>query len=161
MDQSTRLSAFLEFSSTLTGVSQKVVGEAQQAALYLESYTTLADAVAGSGATDALLQFWKTFQNGMPPIAVAAGLLNGSFDTFSPDKTWPFSAMTKALMKLLLLGVWYDPAKPDDEGTIAKSALYAEGLVWLIAQANPTGASKLAYGHWANPPPPLKNLIGQ
>jgi hypothetical protein len=160
MNPAKRLTLFISLASALTGVSERVVTEAQQAAPYLDTFTTLADGVAGSGATDILLRFWEMSIQPLPPDQAAEALLDGRGDAFSPDPQWPFSAMARSLMKLLLLGVWYVPGQTDDEGTIETAALYSESLVWLIAQANPTGASKLAYGHWADPPPPLNTLIG-
>jgi hypothetical protein len=155
-----RLGLFLSLGAALTGISEKVVGEAQQAAPYLDTFTTFADGVAGAGATDILLRFWDMSLHPLPPDQAAAAILDGRGDSFSPDPNWPFSAMAKSLMKLLLLGVWYVPGQTDDEGSIETAALYSESLVWLIAQTNPAGASKLAYGHWADPPPPLNKLIG-
>lgn len=160
MDPVTRLQTFIDLISALTGVSARVAGQAQVAAKYLENYTTAADKVAGTGATDALLAIYAQLRKTFPPENAAEKLLSGTLDRSSPDKNWPFSAMARTLMKFVLLGVWYDPRVADDNGTIPTAASYSEGLVWLIGQAHPVGASKLAYGHWAKPPPSLKDLIG-
>ncbi|WP_378941006.1 hypothetical protein [Mesorhizobium sp. ANAO-SY3R2] len=158
MDPVTRLQTFIDLISTLTGVSTRVAGQAQAAARYLENYTIAADKVAGTGATDALLSVYAQARRKLPPENAAEKLLGGGLDGTSPDKSWPFSAMARTLMKFVLLGVWYDPKVA--EGKIPTAASYSEGLAWLIGQAHPVGASKLAYGHWAKPPPPLKDLIG-
>lgn len=160
MDPTTRMQTFIDLVCALTGISAQAVGQAEAAAQYLENYTLQADAVAGAGATDALLGAYAKERQKLPPQTVAGMLLDKSLDGGSPDPDWPFSAMTRNLMKFVLLGVWYNPLCATDEGRIPTAASYSEGLVWLIAQAQPTGASKLAYGHWANPPPPLKDLIG-
>lgn len=160
MDPATRLKTFVDLVSALTGVSTRVAGQAQAAARYLENYTTAADTVAGSGATEALLSTYALLRKTLPPKVAAAKLLSGAVDGPSPDKDWPFSAMARTLMKFFLLGVWYDPRIAGDEGTIPTAVSYSESLVWLIGQAHAVGASKLAYGHWAKLPPPLKDLIG-
>jgi len=160
MDSSTRLQTFVDLVSALTGVSAGVASQAQAAAQYLENYTQLADLVAGTNATDALLEIYAQVRKTLPPGEAAKKLFHGGLDGGSPDKDWPFSAMAKTLMKFVLLGVWYDPKKKDDDGTIPTAESYAESLVWLIAQAHPVGASNFAYGYWANPPPPLDKLIG-
>ena len=160
MDQSARSATFLEFVSTLTGVSQKVVGQAQTAAQYLENFSTLADKQTGVQKTiDELLVLYAILRTRSSPDQAAATILSGAYDSKSPP-TWPFSTQTRSLMNFVLLGTWFDPANSDDEGTIVTPALYSESLVWLIAQAHPVGASKLAYGHWAAPPPSLQSLIG-
>jgi len=160
MDPTTRLQIFVDLVSGLTGVSPRVASQAQAAARYLENYMQLADQVAGVGATDALLTIYADVRKSLPPGEAAKKLFLGGLDKTSPDKDWPFSAMARTLMKFVLLGVWYDPKKKDDDGTIPTAVSYSESLVWLIAQAHPVGASKLAYGYWANPPPPLDKLIG-
>jgi hypothetical protein len=160
MDPTTRLQTFIDLVCALTGVSARVANQAEAAAQYLENYTQLADAVAGAGATDALLTIYAQVRKTLPPGEAAEKLFLGGLDGGSPDKDWPFSAMAKTLMKFVLLGVWYDPQKKDDDGTIPTAVSYSESLVWLIAQAHPVGASKLPYGYWANPPPPLDKLIG-
>lgn len=160
MDPVIRLQTFIDLISALTGVSIRVAGQAQAAAKYLENYTTEADMVAGTGATDALLTIYAQARRKLPPESAVEKLLGREFDETSPDKVWPFSAMARTLMKFVLLGVWYDPRVTDDGGRIPTAASYSESLVWLIGQAHPVGASKLAYGHWAKPPPSLKDLIG-
>ena len=160
MDQSTRISTFLEFVSTLTGVSQKVVGQAQNAAQYHENFSALADRQTGVPNTfDELLLLYMALTIHSSPDQAVTTILSGSYDSQCPP-TWPFSAQTRSLMNFVLLGTWFNPVDPTDDGTIVTPSLYSESLVWLIAQAHPVGASKLAYGHWAAPPPPLKSLIG-
>lgn len=160
MDPATRLQTFLDMVSALTGVSEKVVGQAQDAAQYLENYTQLADAVAKPGVTDALLAIYALARQTLPPDQAAAKLFGGGLDPTSPDPEWPFSAMAKTLMKLVLLGVWYNPKNKDDDGTIVTAASYSESLVWLIAQAHPVGYALLGHNDWTTTPPPLNQLIG-
>lgn len=160
MDPVARLQTFLDLISAVTGVSARVCGQAQAAAHYLENFTAQADAVAGHGSTDALLGAYALLRKTLPLDAAAEKLLAGALDGSSPDKDWPFSAMARTLMKFILLGVWYDPRMVGGEGRIRTAASYSESLVWLIGQAHAVGASKFAYGHWAKPPPPLKDLIG-
>lgn len=162
LDQGTRLIIFLEFVSTLTGISQKVVGQAESAAEYMEHFATMANQMpTRQGSADDLLLLYAGVRSNLPPDQAVSAILSGAYD--SPTKTpkdWPFSGMSRSLMNFVLLGMWFNPNDPNDEGMIMTSALYAESLVWLIAQAHPVGASKLAYGHWAGPPPALKKLIG-
>lgn len=162
MDQTTRLTIFLEFAATLVGVSQKVVSQAEDAAQYLEHFATMANQFpTRQGSVDDLLLLYAGVRSTMSPDQAVAAILSGAYDgpTKGP-KDWKFSAMSRSLMNFLLLGMWFNPNDPTDEGMIMTSSLYSEGLVWLIAQAQPVGASKLRYGHWAKPPPPLNTLIG-
>lgn len=160
MDPVIRLQTFIDLMSALTGVSARVCGQAQMAAHYLENYMAQADAIAGHGSSDLLFGAFQQLRKTLPPHDAAKNLLAGTLDGQSPDKDWPFSEMARTLMKLVLLGVWYDPRIVGDEGRIRTAAAYSESLVWLIAQAHPVGASKLAYGYWAKVPPALKDLIG-
>lgn len=160
MDFTTQMPSYLEFASTLTGVSQKVVGQAELLGSYLQNYAKFADAASGPNTTFAVLNLYMMQRQQLSADQVVQYFINGKYDSLSPNSTWPFSLLVRNLNKFLLLGVWYDPTKPDDEGTIPTDAIYAQSLIWLIAQAQPTGASKLAYGHWADPPPPLNKLIG-
>jgi hypothetical protein len=160
MDFSAQLPTYLEFASELTGVSQKVVEQAEQGASFLQQYANMADAAAGAGTTQKLLTLYFQQRQLLTAEQVVQSFLDKTYDKQSPNPTWPYSLLVRNLAKFLLLGVWFDPTNPDDEGTTPTSAIYAQGLVWLVAQAQPTGVSKLAYGHWANPPPPLKQLIG-
>lgn len=162
MNPSNTLPAFIELSSALTGVSQKIVGQAQSAASYYETYTSLANSNARPLAMDALMRvYWLNRQN-YPADVVAAMLLSGGLDSGSAYPVFKLSAMTKNLMKLLLLGVWFEPTitDPDYEGEIPTAMIYSESLVWPIAQAHAVGDSKMPYGHWAKVPPPLNKLIG-
>jgi hypothetical protein len=152
---------FLNLVSALTGVSTRIVGQANDAAAYLDQFTRAADKVAGQGATAALILVFANALTKMQPDTAAQDLLAGNWDRSSPDPRWPYSAMAKCLMKFVLLGLWVDPTAPQpNEGIIPTAASYSESLVWLIAQAHPVGASKMSYGHWAGPPPSLKSLIG-
>lgn len=163
MSASNNLPSFIELAAALTGVSPKIVGQAQDAANYFESYTSLVNSNGRPNAMDALMQVYGMNRLKYPPAVVAAMLLDGGLDNGSPYPPFMFSDMTRNLMKLLLLGVWFEPTKskdPDYFGEIPTSAAYSESMVWLIGQAHPVGDSKMAYGHWANPPPPLKGLIG-
>jgi hypothetical protein len=160
MDFTLQMPSYLEFASTLTGVSQKVVGQAEQLGSYLQAYAKFVDAASGPNTTFALLNFYMKQRQILSTDQVVQNFIDGNYDGQSPNPTWPYSLLVRNLTKFLLLGVWYDPTKPDDEGTIPTDAIYAQSLIWLIAQAQPTGASKLAYGHWAKPPPPLNALIG-
>lgn len=161
MNQSASPTDFLTLVSDLTGVSQKIVGQAEAAASYLAHFSGVADKVAGPGATAALVSAYANLRSTMQPQKAAAALLGGALDGASPDPKWPFSAMARSLMKVVLLGLWIDPTVPlPNDGVILTAALYSESLVWLIAQAHPVGVSKLAYGYWASPPPSLNDLIG-
>lgn len=163
MSASNNLPAFIELASTLTGVSPKVVGQAQDAASYFENYTALANANARPQAMDGLMQVYWLNRQKFPAPVVAAMLLSGGLDSGSPYSQFPLSVMTRNMMKLMLLGVWFEPTKmsdPDYVGDIPTALAYSESLIWLIGQAHAVGASKMAYGHWAKPPPPLKGLIG-
>lgn len=162
MNASNTLPAFIELSSALTGVSQKIVGQAQSAASYYETYSGLANSHARPNAMDVLMQVYWLNRQKYPADVVAAMLLSGGLDSGSAYPVFKLSAMTKNLMKLLLLGVWFEPTNtnPDYEGEIPTGLIYSESLVWPIAQAHAVGDSKMRTGDWAKVPPPLNKLIG-
>ena len=138
MDQSARLSAFLDLASALTGVSQKVVAQAEAAAGYLANYTSFADAYAAKSATDAMLIMYSYARSTMPPDQAAAAMLGGTYDGRSPDPNWPFSAMARTLLSFVLLGIWFKPDDPTDEGDDChRRALF--GKPCLADCAGPSG----------------------
>lgn len=153
---------FIALVSALTGVSIKVVGEAETTASYLSQFQALADPSSNGDGTYVLVDAFTVLSQNIPPDQAAATILAGKLDGFSPNPNWPLSAMARSLMKFVLLGLWLDPnnTSKDYEGEIPTAVAYSESLVWLIAQAHAVGASKMAYGHWAGPPPSLKDMIG-
>jgi hypothetical protein len=70
----------------------------------------------------------------------------------------------RAIMKLWLLGVWYQPyaqgAFPLGEQTVVSDEAYTQSWAWSIAQAHPMGYSEFFFGYWNSPPPSLEDFTG-
>lgn len=62
--------------------------------------------------------------------------------------------ITKRIMRLWYLGVWYknEPPTPFEDGTVISMNAYIRGLSWDAIQAHPMGYSEMRYGYWANSP---------
>ena len=67
--------------------------------------------------------------------------------------------VARSIMKLWLLGSWYDPANPSRAVNVVSAQAYKESLVWKVMQSHPMGYSMFTYGYWAKPPPPLNQFI--
>ncbi len=65
----------------------------------------------------------------------------------------------RSIIKLWLLGAWYEPLNPSSAVKVVSSQAYKESLVWKLMQAHPMGYSMFTFGHWAEPPPPLDDFV--
>ena len=65
----------------------------------------------------------------------------------------------RSILKLWLLGAWYNPLNPSIAIKVVSSQAYKESLVWKAMQAHPMGYSMFSFGYWAEEPPPLDQFI--
>lgn len=86
------------------------------------------------------------------------------------------SALARAMIKLLYMGIWLQPYDHEEDGrlykaadppgytagyppTVVSSTAYAAGLVWKAMQAHAPGVSHDLVGSWERPPRPLKDFV--
>ena len=67
--------------------------------------------------------------------------------------------VARSIMKMWLLGSWYNPANSSQAVNVVSAQAYKESLVWKIMQSHPMGYSMFTFGYWAKPPPPLSQFI--
>jgi hypothetical protein len=145
---------FLQLSAALTGVSQRILGYAEEAA----GYRGILVKHIGAENVNALLTAYATYAaQGLPPAEIARRILN--------DQPAPLPAAARALMKLWYTGIWvqpfdYPPYTTKDAPVIDNMEAYAQSLAWQVAQAHPIGVSRMRFGYWANVPPPLADFVG-
>jgi hypothetical protein len=67
--------------------------------------------------------------------------------------------IARSIIKLWLLGAWYNPLKPSAAVKVVSAQAYKESLVWRVMQAHPMGYSMFDFGYWAQDPPALDLFI--
>jgi hypothetical protein len=65
----------------------------------------------------------------------------------------------RSILKLWLLGAWYNPLNPSSAIKVVSSQTYKESLVWKAMQSHPMGYSMFSYGYWAEEPPALDQFL--
>lgn len=67
--------------------------------------------------------------------------------------------VARSIIKMWLLGTWYEPSNPGNAIQVVSSQAYKESLVWKVMQSHPMGYSMFSFGYWAEPPPALNLFI--
>jgi hypothetical protein len=70
-----------------------------------------------------------------------------------------FGPLARCILKLWMLGAWYDPLMPAKLDRVVSSQAYKESLVWRAMQSHPMGYSMLPFEHWSKEPQPLKSFF--
>ena len=70
-----------------------------------------------------------------------------------------FGLLGRCILKLWLLGAWYDPKTPHTLCKVVSSQAYKESLVWRAMQSHPMGYSMLPFGHWSQEPQALSEFF--
>jgi hypothetical protein len=72
-----------------------------------------------------------------------------------------FGPIARSILKLWLLGTWYDPENPDNprDPFVVSAQAYKESLVWKVMQSHPMGYSMFSFGYWAKEPPAFEQFI--
>ncbi|MGC5703899.1 sorbitol dehydrogenase [Pseudomonas sp. NFXW11] len=70
----------------------------------------------------------------------------------------------RSIMKMWLLGVWYQPydAGPykKEQQSVVSDLAYQQSWAWKVAQAHPMGYSQFHFGYWSETPPSLEAFTG-
>ncbi|PKM29803.1 MAG: sorbitol dehydrogenase [Gammaproteobacteria bacterium HGW-Gammaproteobacteria-11] len=148
---------FNAMSSALTGIPEdKLAPEIDPIGLP-PVFLQVCETGMGSAAFNALLtQYRSAKAAGQTPDQIAASLL--------ADTSSQTAQGARSLMKLWLLGVWYQPydlnGVAQASQRVVSDQAYKESWAWRIAQAHPMGYSQLHFGYWASEPPPLSAFVG-
>jgi hypothetical protein len=67
--------------------------------------------------------------------------------------------IARSIIKLWLLGSWYEPRNPSTAVKVVSSQAYKESLIWKVMQAHPMGYSMFSFGYWAEEPPALDQFL--
>ena len=140
------LPVFVNLSSALTGVSAAQLKPAVDPIGIADQYfATLTANVSGAILAD----LGAMFQAIADPVKAATKILADPV----------FGPVARSIMKLWLMGAWYNPANPTQAVNVVSAQAYKESLVWKIMQSHPMGYSMFTFGYWAKPPPPLNQFI--
>ena len=158
---STDLDNFTGLSVVLTGIKQTLLAPSVDPIGLPTTFLNFIAPRVGQNVLSALLAQYATLaadQATPQQIGDAILMQNGKP---APTQT---ALVARAIMKLWLLGVWYQPyaqgAFPSDEQTVVSDEAYTQSWAWKIAQAHPMGYSEFFFGYWNSPPPSLEDFTG-
>ena len=157
----TDLQNFSGLSSVLTGINEELLAPSIDPIGLPTLFLTFITPRVGPGVVNALLNQYATMlaDKATPQqIGEAVLMQNGA-----PAKTQTALA-ARAIMKLWLLGVWYQPytqgAFTLGDQTVVSDEAYTQSWAWRIAQSHPMGYSEFSFGYWNSPPPSLEDFTG-
>lgn len=158
---SSDLDNFVGLSSALTGIpTDRLAPAIDQVGLppiFLEFITPR---ITPEVLNALLTQYATLAADHVPPDQIAqAVLMSGS----RPAVTQTAQA-ARSIMKLWLLGVWYQPyaagSYKSTDSTVVSDQAYIQSWAWKIAQAHPMGYSEMFFGYWNSTPPSLEDYTG-
>jgi hypothetical protein len=158
---STDLDNFTGLSVVLTGINQELLAPSVDPIGLPTLFLNFVGPRVGQDVLSALLaQYAALASEQQTPQQIGNAILmqNGQ-----PAATQTAQA-ARAIMKLWMLGVWYQPytqdAFPVNEQTVVSAEAYTQSWAWNIAQAHPMGYSEFFFGYWNSPPPSLEDFTG-
>lgn len=158
---SSNLDNFVGLSSALTGIPIDRLAPQLDPVGLPQIFLDYVTPRITSAVLDSLLTQYATLVAGntLPDEIARQVLMEGTL----PAKT-PTALAARAIMKLWLLGVWYQPYdaadyKKNDSAVVSDQA-YVYSWAWKIAQAHPMGYSESFFGYWNEQPPSLEDLTG-
>jgi hypothetical protein len=139
------LPVFVSLSSALTGVAASQLKPTIDPIDISGQYFA---ALTANVAAPTLANLATKFLAG-PPAGGAAAVLADPV----------LGPVARSIIKLWLLGSWYDPANPTQAVNVVSAQAYKESLVWKVMQSHPMGYSMFVFGYWAKQPPALGQFI--
>lgn len=158
---SSDLDNFVGLSSALTGIpTDRLAPAIDQVGLPATFLAFIAPRITPEVLNTLLTQYATLVAEHMSPDQIAKAVL---MDGSRPAVTQTAQA-ARSIMKLWLLGVWYQPYaagsyKPTDS-TVVSDQAYIQSWAWKIAQAHPMGYSEMFFGYWNTTPPSLEDYTG-
>ncbi|MGY4638632.1 sorbitol dehydrogenase [Pseudomonas sp. P7548] len=158
---STDLDNFTGLSVVLTGINQELLAPSVDPIGLPTTFLAFIGPRLGQNVLSALLAQYATLladQSTPQQIGNAILMQNGQ------PATTQTALAARAIMKLWLLGVWYQPYAQGTftagEQTVVSSEAYTESWAWKMAQAHPMGYSEFFFGYWNEVPPSLEDFTG-
>ncbi|MEY2576529.1 MAG: hypothetical protein QOF80_2016 [Verrucomicrobiota bacterium] len=149
---STPLDQFVSLSSALTGVNPAQLQPAIDPIGIARQYLAMVQSAASKvppATFDNLLATFTAKSTELGADQAAAFVL--ADPTLGP--------VGRSIIKMWLLGTWYDPQNPGTAIQVVSSQAYKESLVWKVMQSHPMGYSMWSFGYWAGPPPAFDQFI--
>jgi hypothetical protein len=150
---SATLDQFVSLSSALTGVKPAQLKPGLNPIGVASQYLAMINSPASKVLPATFASLMATFEAqsappGNPETAAAFVLAD---PTLGP--------VARSIIKMWLLGSWYDPANPGTAIQVVSMQAYKESLVWKVMQSHPMGYSMWSFGYWAEPPPAFQQFI--
>ena len=140
------LPVFVSLSSALTGVSAaQLKPQIDPIGIADQYFATL----TGNVSATTLADLGAAFQAIADPVQAATKVLADPV----------LGPVARSIMKLWLMGAWYNPANPAQAVNVVSAQAYKESLVWKVMQSHPMGYSMFTFGYWSKTPPPLDQFI--
>ena len=144
------LQDFIDLSAALTGLAADLLAPTLDPIKLPPLFLATAEQGMGTAAFSNLLTLFASIKS-QPPEQIASTVLGNSDPQIAKG--------ARSIMKLWLLGSWYQPDNQDNVHVVSDQA-YKESWAWKIAQSHPMGYSQYHFGYWAEQPPTLKQFTG-
>ena len=149
------LQNFIDLSAVLTGLAADLLAPSVDPINLPPLFFTTAQQGMGTAAFSNLLDLYASIES-QQPAQIASAVLGNSNPQIAQG--------ARSIMKLWLLGSWYQPYDQDNAHTgdtlVVSDQAYKESWAWKIAQSHPMGYSQYHFGYWAEEPPTLKQFTG-
>ncbi|MBT2341000.1 MULTISPECIES: sorbitol dehydrogenase [Pseudomonas] len=158
---SSDLDNFVGLSSALTGIpTDRLAPAIDQVGLPPTFLAFITSRITPDVLNTLLTQYATLAADHVPPDKIAQAVL---MDGSRPAVTQTAQA-ARSIMKLWLLGVWYQPyatgSYQSTDSTVVSDQAYIQSWAWKIAQAHPMGYSEMFFGYWNTTPPSLEDYTG-
>jgi hypothetical protein len=147
------LDQFISLSSALTGVSALQLKPKLDPIGIADQYLAMIGTPASKVDPATFSSLLDTFAS--KSISLGSALNAAAFVLADPV----LGPVARSIIKLWLLGTWYDPSNPGTAIQVVSSQAYKESLVWKVMQSHPMGYSMWSFGYWAAPPPGFDQFI--
>ncbi len=158
---STERENFVGLSSALLGIDSKLLApRIDPIDLASQFLAYIGPRLTEARLTSLLNQYAGLVADQQSPQQIARTLL---MENDKPAST-PAAKACRSIMKLWLLGVWYQPydtaGYPDKQQSVVSDLAYQQSWAWKVAQAHPMGYSQFHFGYWNETPPNLDAFTG-
>ena len=147
------LDQFVTLSSALTGVNATQLKPARDPIGIANQYLAMINRPASKVSPTTFNALISTFETQVGTL----GSPNKAAAFVLDDPT--LGPVARSIIKMWLMGTWYDPANPGTAIQVVSSQAYKESLVWKVMQSHPMGYSMWSFGYWAQPPPAFEQFI--
>jgi hypothetical protein len=143
---------FVDLSSALTGVSGTQLQPRIDSIGIAKQYLAMIQSTASKVRSEDFDNLLATFTAKSPELGPEKA---AAFVLADPTS----GPIARSIIKMWLLGTWYDPSNPGSAIQVVSMQAYKESLVWKVMQSHPMGYSMWSFGYWAGPPPAFDQFI--